>query len=164
MAKVQINQSPFEIALISKKKFHKQQRWLDDGSVVTFDIKQITSSNAEFTVNNNSNHIIWYSQLTELFFNINDMSLNTGEIFHKNGNVSATRDMDVDSFVNFVKGKRFKVLVNTDGKVAKVDKDFCEGMSYEYIHDTVKNLLEQNKYTEAAKYLIPSTQYSLQEF
>ncbi len=163
MATVILTTPPLEMLLSAKQKHHKEKRWLDEGSIVTFDVLQVTAFNVELSVNNNPNHIIWLSQLNEIFFNIKDFSFCTGEIRHKNGLISATNDMDCESFAKYIKGKRFKVLTNTDGKVAKIDKEYCNGMTYQEIQTRVKSLIDQQNFSEAVKYLQPATQYSLQE-
>ena len=154
---------PLEFYLSAKQKHHDEKRWLDDGSIVTFNVIQITTFNIELSVNDNPNHIIWFSQLNEIFFNLKDFSFCTGDIIHKNGKSIPTKDMDLNTFVNFIKGKRFKILTNTDGKVAKIDNEYCAGMTIIEIQKRIKSLIDLHNYSEAVKYLLPATQYTLQE-
>lgn len=78
------------------------QRWLDHESHVQFSLKQRTSRNAEFFVNDTPFHTIWYSQLAEIFLNIHNLNLCTGRVVQKDGKEVYTVQMGVDSFIRFV--------------------------------------------------------------
>lgn len=164
MSSVVLNTSPLEIFLSSKRKRTSVQRWLEDGSIINLSIKEKTSNNAEFIVNGNPNHLIWYSQLTEIFLSIEEFVLYTGDLIYKNGIKIPTKDLDLDKFVKFVsEGRKFRVVTNPDGKVAKLDREFCGDMPYFAVAEKVKSLSEEGKYSEAVKYLLPATQYTLYE-
>ena len=152
----------------TKKKNHlwdgQEQRWLDHNCIIRLSLKQETSRNAEFYVNDNPNHTIWYSQLTEVFIRCETLSLCSGETIRKNGERFFTRDMDVKTFINYVKDRTFRVSVNPDGEVAKFDgKSFPYGMSYNDAQKLVANLVKNQDYEAAAKYLLPATKYNLIE-
>lgn len=140
------------------------QRWLDHNSQISLSLKQETSKNAEFIINGNPNHTIWYSQLTEVFLQVETLQLCSGETIKKNGERLYTRDMDVRMFINYIKGKTFQVSVNPDGEVAKFDgKTLPYGISYINAQELVANLAKMGEYEGAAKYLFPATEYNLTE-
>lgn len=118
----------FGMDVAKRKKIHKPsdhvQRWLDNDDKVSFELLNITSWNAEFCINGNKNHIIWYSQLAEIFLLLKNLSLVTGGIYIKNGDAKAVRDYPPEEFAKFVKGKTFRVRVNADGMVARFTDDF----------------------------------------
>ena len=70
--------------LVWKKKINVnngyQQRWLDESSIITFSVKQRTGSNIEFLVNGNPNHLIWYTQLSDIFLDLTSLELISGYI------------------------------------------------------------------------------------
>lgn len=88
----------------TKKKIQiwdgQTQRWLDHDSHIQLSLKQTTSRNAEFYVNDDNNHTIWYSQLTEVFIQVETLILCSGKTIKKNGEKIYTRDMDVNTFIN----------------------------------------------------------------
>lgn len=140
------------------------QRWLDHNSRISFSLAQETSRNAEFYVNNNSNHRIWYSQLAEVFLHIETLTLCVGGIYKKNGEGMGIYNIDVKTFINYVKDRSFKVDVNPDGEVAKFDrKTLPDGISYIKAQELIASLVGKGDYKEAAKYLLPATQYNLIE-
>lgn len=151
----------------TKKKIHMwegQVRWLDHNSEICLTLKQATSQNAEFYVNNNTNHTIWYSQLTEVFIQTETLDLCSGEIFKKSGEKLYTRDMDIVNFINFVEGRKFRVAANSNGTVAKFDGDTLPyGISYSDAQKLVADLVRNGDFEGAAKYLRPATEYTLIE-
>lgn len=164
MSTIVLNTPPLELFLSSKRKRTSEQRWLEDGSIISLSVKEKTLSNAEFIVNGNPNHLIWYSQLTEIFLSIEDFEFYTGDLIYKDGVKIRTQDLDLDKFVKFVsEGRKFRVSTNPDGKVAKLDREFCGGRKYVDIAERVKSLSKEGKYSEAVKYLLPATQYTLYE-
>lgn len=149
-----------------KKKIYSSdiQRYLDHGSKVSFTLKQQTSRNAEFIVNDNPLHIIWYSQLAGPFILIDGFTPYSGEFIKKDGSSINIYEMNVDEFVNYVNGKTFKVSVNPDGEVVKFDFDnLPEGISYDDAHKKVAQLVQATDFEGAANYLLPATQYNLIE-
>lgn len=152
----------------TKKKLHmndgQTQRWLDHDTHVSFTLKQRTSMNAEFIVNGNPNHTIWYSQLAEIFILLKDITFLFADITRKDGTAKATCEMDVETFMTYVQGKTFRVSVNPNGEVAKFDKKALPyGITYENARKLVSDLTKEGKYEEAAKYLLPATLYDLYE-
>ncbi|MDE6562340.1 MAG: hypothetical protein K2K75_13235 [Muribaculaceae bacterium] len=141
-----------------------QVRWLDHNREICLTLKQVTSKNAEFYVNNNTNHTIWYSQLTEVFIQTETLDLCSGEIIKKSGEKLFTLDMGIEAFINFVSGRKFCVAVNPDGEVAKFDGTTLPyGISYPAAQKLVADLVRNNDIEGAAKYLLPATEYTLIE-
>lgn len=158
----------FELALWGKKRLYhndsSDQRWLDDGSSVRFVVKRRTFNNVELMVNDNTFHSIWYSQLTEVFFKVNDFNLCSGKIIKKDGDEFYTRNMNVPAFIAFIEGKSFRVVQNPDGMVAKFDAhNLPRNISYVDACQLVRDLVQCGDYSKAASYLIPSTEYTLVE-
>lgn len=160
--------SEFEKAVYGHRKIMQYQnsdvkRWLDDDSIIELTLKQQTYKNAEFYVNENPNHTIWYSQLKEIFLRLDNLELVAGEIIKKDNSKCFIYEMSVPDFVEYVSGKKFKVEVNPDGKVAKFNDEKSSGMSLEELADTIKYLYTKGEYQVAAGYLIGSTEYNLRE-
>ncbi len=87
------------------------KRWIDHGEIVEFTDPVFTSRNAEFAINHNEKHKIWFSQLDDIFINpfpetFNDMAIIPG--------IFKDLHQDVDRFWKIVKGKKFRVSVNQD--------------------------------------------------
>lgn len=99
-------------------------RWLDDGSVIEFTSANIYTSNAEFEINNDPNHLVWFSQLNALFIDKDDVEkLYTGSIQLKGTEPRLIRDIFPDDFWNMVKNKKFKVIVDDNGFIQINEKD-----------------------------------------
>lgn len=152
----------------TKKKIYpvegKSQRWLDHDSLIQLTLKQVTSRNAEFYVNDNPDHTIWFSQLTECFIQLEKLTICSGETIKKNGEKMFTRDMDLDTFITFIKGKTFRVSVNPDGTVAKFDGSTLPyGTTLTEAQELIRDLVKKEDYEEAAKFLLPATEYNLTE-
>lgn len=136
------------------------KRWIDNNSHIRLSLKQKTAANAEFYVNENKNHIIWYSQLSEVFFNIDNQVLCCGDLIKKNGTKSLICDIEIDEFIEYVKDKTFRVSVNPEGDVAKFRKGF--EITSELIN-TIKQSITMGDYKTVSKYLALSTEYTLTE-
>ena len=83
-------------------------RWLEDGQIIRFTNVRFTEKNAEFTINENENHKMWFSQFDDIFLNPFPSSKEDLAIcspvwqrFHE----------DPWSFWEYVKGKTFKVSI-----------------------------------------------------
>lgn len=141
----------------------KEQRWLDHNSQIRLSLKQETARNAEFYVNDNPNHTIWYSQLTEVFIQVETLNLCSGIIIKKDGEELYTREMDVKTFINYVKGRTFRISVDPNGKVAKFDPNTLPYDKYVDAQEMIANLVQKGYLEEAAKYLKPAKEYRLIE-
>lgn len=90
------------------------KRWIDDGEVVEFTKVNFTSRNAEYEINHNQNHKIWFSQLDDIFINpfaeTKENQTVVISLFEKMPNLQE----NPQNFWAYVKNKRFRVSVNTD--------------------------------------------------
>lgn len=157
----------FSIEVAWQKRIHAYndniQRWLDEGSNIKFTVKQYTSQNVEFMINNNPHHLIWYSQLSCILLQISTLSLCSGIIKLKDGTTNYIRNYTSDEFAAIIADRKFKVHVNPDGQVAKFDEQKIPYPTYGQCTEHIKKLVSNGKIEEAAKYLIPYTEYSLEE-
>lgn len=152
--------------LVWKKKINVnngyQQRWLDESSIITFSVKQRTGSNIEFLVNGNPNHLIWYTQLSDIFLDLTSLELISGYIKLKNGNEIYICTYDPFQFENLVLGKKFKVKLVSNEAVSFEGKIPC--VNYSECLSFIKNLLEKGEVGKAAGYLSsPRSVYGLEE-
>lgn len=157
----------FSIEVAWQKRIHAYndniQRWLDEGSNIKLTVKQYTSQNVEFMINDNPHHLIWYSQLSCIFLQISTLSLCSGIIKLKDGTVNYIRNYTSDEFATIAANRNFKVHVNPDGQVAKFDEQKIPYPTYGQCTEHIKKLVSNGKIEEAASYLIPSIEYSLEE-
>lgn len=151
-----------------KKKVQSEgydiKRYLNKNSQVSFEVNKRTVNNAEFKINGNPNHLIWYSQLATIFILLDNQQFCFGELIKKGGEKVSLCDLDVEAFINYVNGKRFVVDVNPLGDVAKFDTNaFSNSISYEAARKMVEDLTKEGKFAEAARYLLPAIVYDLYE-
>ena len=83
-------------------------RFLNEGDIIEFTNVKFTFRNAEFEINHDPNTRIWFSQLTELFFNpfVKD------ERYYGQTWISRYFHMNPNGFWEYVQGKRFKVTID----------------------------------------------------
>lgn len=82
----------------------------------------------------------------------------------KSGEKLHTLDLDVEDFIDFVEGRKFRVAANPNGTVAKFDGDTLPyGISYPKAQKLVADLVRNGDIEGAAKYLKPATEYTLIE-
>lgn len=146
---------------------HSEKRWLDDNSVITLTLKQRTFQNAEFIVNGDETHLIWYTQLTREFLQLNNQQLCSGEIIRKNGDRFRTHTLEVGSFIDFVKDKSFRVEVDPHGFVAEFNRrnpnaTDLPANNYEAAQ-MISQLISEGNISKAASYLKPGREYNLIE-
>ena len=140
------------------------KRWLDPGSIVSFSVNKRTSKNIEFKINDDENHLIWYSQLETIFFNLDSMSLCCGEIINKDGEKALFAKIKAHEFEEYAKNRRFRVILNSDGKVAKFrNNTLPAGTSYIDAENMINNLIDDNQFEKTGDYLETSNQYTLEE-
>lgn len=156
-----------ELAVWGKKPIHHgdsdDKRWLDSGEIIEFTVNKTTANNVEFCINGNANHLIWFSQLNGFFLELDSLFICAATILSKNGEKTFINSYTPSSFIEYVKGKKFKVTVNSDGNVAKIDlKKYTFNSNEEFVN-TIKKLVDEGKYTEAASYLNPGKEYDLTE-
>lgn len=137
------------------------KRWLDNDSVIELSIKRITSRNAEFFINGNENHCVWFSQLADPLLKVNSLDLTLGKIIKRDGSVVYMHDMTNTQFIDFVRNKRFKVMVNDEGACVKMTSGV--NMTYRQWEERIQMLYSEGKYNEAAQLIEPANLYSLQE-
>lgn len=91
-------------------------RWLDIGAIVEFTAMEHSGQfNAQYEINGRQDHKIWFSQLSGVYLNPNDLScVAESDIFFKDGNEMTIRSLSPMSFWNKVKGKKFRVSVDCD--------------------------------------------------
>ena len=83
--------------------------FLNDGEIITFTDIESYTSNSEYVINNNPNHKIWFSQLSQIFFDQYDnMQLDLATI-KVGGKEIGIYEFDDLSFWEKVKNKKFKV-------------------------------------------------------
>ena len=127
-------------------------------------VNKTTNRNAEFIINGHPNHLMWYSQFSEIFFNLDTMSLCSGSIKKHNGESIYVRDMTHEAFADYVTGKKFKVILNPEGEVAKINwEKLPQIIYYEDAANIIRNLCLEGKYSEAASYLVSGQEYELLE-
>ena len=137
------------------------KRWLEEDSIIELSLKQKTYRNAEFYINGEKNHCIWFSQLADPLLIVNSLDLVLGKIIKKDGSVMFMHDMNNTQFIEFVKNKQFKVIVNEDGACVKMSSGV--NMNYGQWQERIKILYNEGIYNEAAQLLEPANLYSLEE-
>lgn len=137
------------------------KRWLDNDSVIELSLKRKTSRNAEFNINGNENHCVWFSQLADPLLKVNSLDLTLGKIIKKDGTVMRMHDMTNTQFIDFVRNKLFKVIVNEEGACVKMTSGV--NMTYGQWEERIQMLYSEGKYNEAAQLIEPANLYSLQE-
>lgn len=108
-----------EIALgILSKPIYKDfdvKRYLQDDDIVSFTIDHQTNDfNTEFVINNNKNWRIWLSQLNNFFISADSKDVYQGYIRLKNGIEYGLANMELQNFLNIVKGRKFKAIVTSN--------------------------------------------------
>lgn len=142
---------------------YTMQRWLEDNSEVRFSIKRPTLRNALFTINGNPNHEMWYSQLAEVFINVDNLELSWGEIIKKDGSHVFIEDMGAQGFTEYVTNKTFRVIVNPNGRVAKFNPKAFPYNTINQARQRIIELVESKQIRKAASYLIQAKEYTLVE-
>ena len=91
-------------------------RWLVNDSEIEFTaVNEQNDFNYEFEINGSSNHLIWFSQISGVHLNPDDVSQFTSPTINwKDGTQTLIIDLFPMEFWQKVKGKRFKVLVESD--------------------------------------------------
>lgn len=140
----------------------REKRWLDDGSIITLSENKRTSSNVEFMVNDDPKHLVWYSQLSKVFLQLELLETCSGAITFKNGEKKLVNEYAAWDFIDVVKGKKFRVSVNPDGDVA-VPSDKQYRGTWGELTNLVKKHLDNDDIDAAADLLKPDTEYELTE-
>lgn len=146
----------------------EQMRWMDNNTIVEFTSASFTYNNAEFTINSNDNHKIWYSQIFN--FGINDrLELGFCYLTLKNGKeIQLTpNEIDVDTFWEYVKNKRF--LVNVPEGIMFVFNKKSNVWSeksirtYADAHEYVVKCVQDGRYSDIGDLIKPGSIYMLTE-
>lgn len=148
------------------KSTNEHMRWLENESIVEFTDASFTYSNAEFTINSDPNHLIWFSQLSNIGLT-KDLELVGGLFVLKNGTRKHLFEMNVDEFWRNAQGKRFAVIV-PDNQVfsfnAKSEKwNDIPGRKYSEARDYVERCIKDGKYSELYDFIKPNSIYHLVE-
>ena len=140
------------------------RRWLGQGEIVEFSINKKTLNNIEFKINNNPLDLIWFSQLSEIFLNVERIELSSAPIIKKNGEYLFIYTMTPDEFVDYVKDKKFMVKINNDGDVARFNKEKLIEYSIYDLRDAekkIKDLVNEGRFDEAVSFLKDCREYTL---
>lgn len=111
------------VRVVDLSNIDTNRRWLDNGEIIEFtSINQTTWDNAEFEINNDSNHKIWLSQLKGAYLNPENLDVCCWpDITLKNGQeVLLDYNIDYRKFWNVVKGKKFRIEIEPSFPV-KID-------------------------------------------
>ena len=141
-------------------------RFLDDGQIIRFTDCRNTANNSEYTINNAPNCKIWYSQLSDFFFN-DELEMALMIIAFKDGSVERFFDIDSAVFYNRCQGKTFRVVIDSEFKYA-IDKessiffDRCRG-SYAKAYDYLRECFERRDFNAIGDLLRIKNAYCLEE-
>lgn len=123
-------------------------RYLDDSQVVEFTNPIFTSANVEFSINNNENQKIWFSQLDVVIVHISDNGELFGfelPLFPVNGGKKELLKMDAYEFAKTVKNKKYRVnsfqsiILNRKSETAR-QKCFTNlGQYAKYVEECIQN-------------------------
>lgn len=125
-----------------------EKRYFNDGEVITFTGCSRTMSNAKFEINNDPNWYVWFSQLNMRFLDENlTTNGHNGVIRLLDGTVKDIPEIGPDEFYELVKGKKFRVEVDTavfgafNVKSAVWDElpDKYYSTAYKYVVECVEN-------------------------
>lgn len=139
------------------------RRWLADGEIINLSVNKRTSKNVEFKVNNDDNHLIWFSQFSAVLLRLSDLKLVSGEIKLKDGKTLFLCNIQIDDFIEIIKNKTFKVICNEDGAVANFEERNPPCRTYTAYVDLIRELVNRGELDKAASYLSPTREYSLIE-
>lgn len=141
-------------------------RFLSDGQIVSFTACHNTANNSEYTINNDSNCKIWYSQLSEMFFN-EELDAAFMRIVFKDGDIKSFIDIDSAELYKICQNKKFLVFINTEFKYAfdkesHVFHDKCWG-SYAKAYEYLIDCFERNDIDAIGDLLRTQNAYMLKE-
>ena len=145
---------------------HPIMRWLDNGSIVEFTDPSFTYSNAEFSINYDSSHKIWFSQIAN--FGLDDnLELVCCNMIFQNGTTKSLVSMSVDDFWKDVQGKEFEVCV-PDNILYVFNKNSDvwskEGLyNYKEAWEFVVKCAENEQYSKIGDLIKPGSIYALVE-
>lgn len=143
-------------------------RWLTEGEIIEFtSIITNYSSNAEFEVNNNPNHLIWFSQLRGAYLNPNNLCLYMWpDITLKDGSeIILNYNIDYSRFWSIVKNKKFRVEIGIDFpiKINEKSEQVKQLRSVPDIVSYIKDNLEKRNYDAVKGMTKKATPYSFIE-
>lgn len=123
-------------------------RFLDNGQVVEFTDPIFTSANVEFSINNNENQKMWFSQFDVVIVRISDKGELLGfelPLFPVNGGKKQFLKMDAYEFAKTVKNKKNRVnsfqsiILNRKSETAR-QKCFTNlGQYAKYVEECIQN-------------------------
>ena len=128
-----------------------EKRFFIAGEIVSFTGCLRTMNNAKFEINNDSNWYIWFSQLNMFFL---DEELSTefhdSTITFLDGTVKEIPDLGPDEFYELVKGKRFRVDIDSSVfgafNIKSTVWDELPDRYYSTAHKFVVKCIENNEY------------------
>ena len=139
--------------------------YLNNGEIIEFTDRECRSNNSKFELNNNPVRKIWFSQLSQFFFDKEDfrMCYATMKI---NGKDEAIYEFDDVSFWEIVQGKKFRVdshaslyVVNWNSVII-ITKNL---ENYSDLQNFVKKCIDGNNFDEIGDLLKTAQLYDLIE-
>lgn len=163
---------PYKLKLIFTDATHpiatgSEKRWMDEGDIVSFTNPKERFGNAEFEINSQKFWLIWFSQLYTPLYNGDLNNPQVCSIKIKDGILYAPMNLTFPKFWNMVRGKRFKVHVDStpcfcvnksSQKVQILPFNETEKI-YKYVHDK----LMEGKIDEVRGMLKPTRCYDFEE-
>lgn len=138
------------------REYDGVMRWLENGEIVEFKQPCMTSNNVKFYVNGERNREFWFSQLNGVYIDIEQPNtLECGTICFKNGSQARLFDYNSRTFIDAVKNKKFKVVINEhyflriDEKNDKVKNiGYQHGMMvYDSVCEYIFNKIDEGNYS-----------------
>ena len=140
-------------------------RYMEDGEIIEFTSPHPTMQNIRFNINNDKSREIWLSQLQGVFIDLHSPNkLFEGEIIFKDGERKGLSDFNNNTFCDAVKGKRFRVEIDTNCFLRIDDKnEKVRGKSYFEVCDYIFMKLDEKDYQSLKGMTKQAACYSLIE-
>ena len=125
-----------------------EYRYLNDGDIVRFTKCVRTYENAEFEINDKPDWKIWFSQLNQIYlFPDLSQAFKMPFIYFSEIGIQYIPDLNVDEFCTLVKGREFKVYVDSEtfgainlrSSVWHKLPDDTYATAYQFIVDCIEN-------------------------
>lgn len=161
-----ITKREIALGILSKPTYRdlEVKRYLLNDEIVSFTIyHQNNDFNAEFIINNDERWRIWLSQLNNYFIPAEDKVIYQGSITLKNGE-DGLGGMDLPKFIDIVKGRKFKAIVN--GGLYAIDRIEAIRHGFENVADVVRYIwkeLDAERYENVKGLTKSAFCYSLEE-
>ena len=140
-------------------------RYLNEGDVIEFTDVKFTFANAEFGINRDVNHKIWFSQLNSVYLHPHTTECAAGALTLKDGRELSLYNMRSAAFWSLVKGKKFRVLIANDYPIAIDRKNVKvqELKTLPRITDYIFTNLNNENFSAVEGMTKPATLYSFEE-